>query len=518
VSAPEQPTEGIDGSASMRGRVLGGLAWTGSSQVVMQVIRMIVAVVLARLLAPDDYGLAAIALVFSSLVLVFSDMSIGAAIIQRKVITEDDRSTAFWFAVGSGVVFTVAGVAISGPLGAFYGQPQVASLCAVLSLSFVITSLATTHEALLLRDMKFKSTEQRIMGATLAGAIAGLVVGFQTHDAWAIIAQELAMATTSTLLLWKLSPWHPRFRFSRDSLRHLFAFSAPLVAHRFLYYIHRNADNILIGRFVGAAALGAYSLAYNIMLVPFSRIAGPVQRVLAPAFARMQDEPQRIGDAWVRAVRLLGMCAIPALTGLIVVAPDFVQVVLGPKWSAAATLIQILAVVGMIQALQSISTDILQARGRTGTVLRFTVLFSVAHITGFVIGLHWGVKGVAAAYAITSILVEPVYLVLTARSISVSPWRPVLALRGVVEASVVMAVAVLATRMGLIDIGVPAFPRLVLCVIVGAAVFLPVSIWRCPEVWADLRETLGPAIGRKLASLRGRRRPYLRPGLEADGG
>jgi O-antigen/teichoic acid export membrane protein len=217
-------------------------------------------------------------------------------------------------------------------------------------------------------------------------------------------------------------------------------------------------------------------------------------------------------------VRLLGMCAIPALTGLIVVAPDFVQIVLGPKWAAAAPLIQILAVVGMIQALQSISTDILQARGRTSTVLRFTLLFSAAHITGFVIGLHWGVKGVAAAYAITSILVEPIYTVLTARSINVSPWRPVLALRGIVEASLVMAVAVLATRMGLIDVGVPAFPRLVLCVIVGAAVFLPVSIWRCPEVWADLRETLGPAIGRKLASLRGRRRPYLRPGLEADGG
>lgn len=515
MSAPEQPADGSDG---MRSRVLGGLAWTGSSQIVMQVIRMVVAVVLARLLAPNDYGLAAIALVFSSLVLVFSDMSIGAAIIQRKKITEDDRSTAFWLAVGSGIVFTVAGVAISGPLGAFYGQPQVASLCAVLSLSFVITSLATTHEALLLRDMKFASTERRIMAATLAGAVAGIVVGVQTRDAWAIIAQELAMATTSTLLLWKLSPWRPQLRFSRASLRSLFAFSAPLVGHRLLYYVHRNADNVLIGRFVGAAALGAYSLAYNIMLVPFSRIAGPVQRVLAPAFARMQDEPQRIGDAWVRAVRLLGMCAIPSLTGLIVVAPDFVRIVLGPKWAAAAPLIQILAVVGMIQALQSISTDILQARGRTATVFRFTLLFSAAHIAGFAIGLQWGVKGVAAAYAISSLLVEPVYTVLTARSIGVSPWRPVLAVRGIVEASVAMAVVVLATRMGLIDIGVPAFPRLVLCVIAGAAVFLPLSVWRCPEVWADLRETLGPAVGRRLASLRGRGRPYLRPGLEADGG
>jgi O-antigen/teichoic acid export membrane protein len=510
MSAPEE--------TGMRSRVLNGLAWTGSSQIVMQVLRMIVAIVLARLLAPEDYGLAAIALIFSSLVLVFSDMSIGAAIIQRKHITEEDRSTAFWLAVGAGIVFTAGGILVSGPLGSFYGEPKVASLCAVLSLSFVITSLATTHEALLLRDMQFGSTERRTMAATAAGAIAGLVVGIQTRDAWAIIAQELATATVSTLLLWKLSPWRPHLRFSRSSLRSLAAFSGPLVGHRFLYYVHRNADNMLIGRFVGAAALGAYSIAYNIMLVPFSRIAGPVQRVLAPAFARMQDEPERIGDAWVRAVRLLGVCAIPSLTGLIVVAPDFVRVVLGPKWAAAGTLIQILAIVGMIQALQSISTDILQARGRTATVFRFTLLFSAAHITGFVIGLHWGVKGVAAAYAITSILVEPVYLVLTARSIHVSPLRPLLALRGIVEASLVMAAAVVAVRTGLLNLGVPAFPRLVLCVIAGAAVFVPLSMWRASEVWAELRNVLGGPIARRLARLRRRPAPYLRPGLEPDGG
>jgi O-antigen/teichoic acid export membrane protein len=511
MSEPEQ------GATGMRSRVLNGLAWTGGSQIVMQLVRMTVAVVLARLLAPDDYGLAAIALVYASLVLVFSDMSIGAAIIQRKTLTEDDRSTAFWLAVGAGIVFTVAGVAISGPLGAFYGEPQVSSLCVVLSLSFVITSLATTHEALLLRDMQFAKTERRVMAATLAGAVAGIVVGVQTRDAWALIAQEIATASVSTLLLWKLSPWRPQLRFSRASLRSLAGFSAPLIGHRFLYYVHRNADNILIGRFVGAAALGAYSLAYNIMLVPFSRIAGPVQRVLAPAFARMQDEPQRIGDAWVRAVRLLGLGAIPSLTGLIVVAPDFVHVVLGPRWAPAATLIQILAVVGMIQALQSISTDILQARGRTATVFRFTLLFSAAHITGFVIGLQWGVTGVAAAYAISSVLVEPVYTVLTARSIGVSPWRPVVALRGIVEASLVMGGVVWALRAGLVDAGLPALPRLVLCVVIGAAVFVPASLWRADEVWNDVRGIVGPALSGRLARLRRRRAPYLRPGLEPDG-
>jgi O-antigen/teichoic acid export membrane protein len=471
----------------MRGRVLGGLRWTGASEAVMQVVRMLTAVVLARLLAPDDYGLAALALVFASLVLVFSDLALGAAIVQRKVLTELDRATAFWLSVGTGVVFTVLGVALSGPVASFYGEPSIGPLCAALSFSFVITSLATTHEALMLREMQFARLEKRVMIATIAGAAAGVAVGIKTHDAWAIIAQQLTHSCVSTVLLWRLSPWRPSLRFSGASLRSLGSFSGYLVGHRLLYYLHRNADNILIGRFVGATALGAYTLAYNIMLVPMSRIAGPLQKVLGPTFARMQDEPARIADAWVRIVRLLGMISIPSLLGLVVVAPDFVHVVLGDAWAPAVPLIQVLAWVGLLQSLQSINTDILQARGLTSTIFRFTILFSGAHFLAFVIGLQWGVVGVAVAYAISSTLVEPIYTWLTARSIGISPWRIAGAVRGVFEAGLIMAGALLALRAGLLDLGVPAFFRLAILVPVGSAVFGLASLWRAPAAWADVR-------------------------------
>lgn len=494
-----------DPAGPMRKRVLGGLAWTGGSQVVMQVVRLFTAVALARLLAPDDYGLAALALVFASLVLVFSDLALGAAVIQRKNLTEDDRATAFWMSIGAGVVFTALGVVLSGPIAALFGQPEVGPLCAALSLSFLITSLATTHEALLLRDMQFARLEQRMMLATLVGAVAGIVVGLETRDAWAIIAQQLAQAATSTILLWALSPWRPSLRFSWASLKALGGFSSYLLGHRLLYYFHRNADNILIGRYLGATALGAYALAYNIMLVPFTRIAGPVQRVLGPAFARMQDEPRRIADAWVRAVRLVGALAIPSLLGLMVVAPDFVSVVLGDQWAAAVPLIQVLAIVGIVQSLQSISTDILQARGQANTIFRFSVLFTVTHTAGFIVGLEWGVVGVAAAYAITSILVEPIYTVLTARSIGVSPWLVVRGLRGIFEASALMTAVVLLARLGLVELGVPAGARLVLCAGLGALVFLAASAWRAPEAWSDLRGILRDALGGRLARLRARR-------------
>jgi O-antigen/teichoic acid export membrane protein len=498
-----EPQQEVAPATGMRARVLGGLAWTGGSQVVGQVARLVAAIALARLLSPHDYGLAALALVYASLVLVFSDMALGAAVVQRKNLTEDDRCTAFWMSITAGVAFTLIGAGLSGVVAAFYGEPEAAALCAVLSLSFIITSLATTHEALLLRDMRYAPLEQRVMIATIVGAATGIVVALYTRDAWAIIAQQLAHATTSTILLWLLSDWRPKLRVSGESLRALGSFSGYLVGHRLLWYAHRNADNVLIGRFLGASALGAYTLAYNIMLVPMSRIAGPVQKVLGPAFAKMQDEPARMVDAWVRAVRLVGSISVPALAGLIVVAPDFVTVVLGSKWSAAAPIIQVLAWVGILQSLQSITTDVLQARGKTRTIFRFTLCFTAAHVAAFAIGLEWGVVGVAAGYAISSTLVEPVYLWLATREVGTTPFHLLGALRGIFEASALMAALALATRHALIALDVPAFPRLVLVSLVGAGIFLAAWRRRAPEAWEDAAGILRPALGR-IARLRRR--------------
>jgi O-antigen/teichoic acid export membrane protein len=486
-----------DTASNLHRRALKGLAWSGGSQVVGQVVRMVVAVTLARLLAPDDYGLAALAVVFASLVLVFSDLALGAAIVQRPVLTEDDRSTAFWMAIGAGVLFTAVGIAVAHPMAAFYGRAEVSQLCMALSATFIIVSLATTHEAVLVRDMEFGKLERRTMVATFVGAIAGIVVAVLTHSAWAIIAQQVAEAIVSTTLLWVVSPWRPSFRFSKTSLHELGGFSAFLVGHRLLYYFHRNADNLLIGKFVGASALGAYSLAYNIMLFPFARIAGPVQKVLGPAFARMQDDKPRLAESWIRAVRLLGTIAVPLLFGMVVVAHDFVAIVLGPKWAATAQIIQVLAWVGIVQSLQSLNTDVLQALGLTSRVFRFTIIFTSTHLVAFIIGLHWGVIGVAAAYAISTTLVEPIYTVMTARSVGISPLRILGAVRGVFESGAIMAAAVYCARELLLSAGVPTFPRLVLSVLVGGLVFVPAYMWRERAGTAEIRGILGRITARR---------------------
>ena len=267
--------------------------------------------------------------------------------------------------------------------------------------------------------------------------------------------------------------------------------------HRLLYYLHRNVDNLLIGRFLGAAALGVYGFAYNVMLVPFSRIAGPLTEVLFPAFSRMQDDRPRMTAIWVRAVRLVASFSVPALVGLVVVAPDFVQVVLGEKWEQTTILIQILAWVGLLQSLQTLNPQILQALDRTTTLLRYTIVFFVFHLIAFAIGLQWGVVGVAVGYLISSLVVEPLFAWITARALGVSPLVLVRGLTGVLQASALMFVAVLGARYALLQTDVRPAVRLALEVSIGIAVYVPCWMWRAGDAFAELktfrRRTRGPA-------------------------
>jgi O-antigen/teichoic acid export membrane protein len=476
---------------SIGSRIRSGVAWKAGSQLTLQVSRMVVALILARLLAPEEWGLAAMVLVFSGVVVVFTDSALGSALIQRRTIDEEDRSTVFWTSAAVGLALMLVGLGLSEPLARFYGEPEVAALFAVLSVSFLVTALGSTQQALLIRDMRWNRLELRQIAAAVVGAGVGIGIALAGLGAWAIVGQLLTEAVVSTLLLWCLAGWWPSATFSFASLRRLAGFAGNVFGENLLYQAGRNVGNLLMGRFLGASALGMYALATNIVLVPFTRIAGPLQQVFFPAFSRMGDDLARMADTWIRATRLVGVVSIPALVGLVVVAPDFVDVVLGPKWVDATPVIQILALVGLVQSLQSLCGEVLLALGRANWLLRFTALWFVASIASFALGVRWGVVGVAACYAVATMVVEPLRTYIAARALGVSPWRLVAALGGVAQAAALMAAFLLVGRSALVAAGVPSAARLGILVVTGSAVYVVSCLWRAPEVSSEIRRAVG---------------------------
>jgi O-antigen/teichoic acid export membrane protein len=474
-------------SDSIGARIRSGVAWKAGSQLTLQLSRMLVALILARLLTPDDWGVAAMVLVVSGFVVVFTDSALVSALVQRRDLRAEDCSTVFWASAGIGALLMLVGLGLAHPLANFYGEPEVAPLFAALSVGFFVSALRTTPSALLLRSMDFRRLELVQIAATLVGAAVGVAIALGGGGPWAIVGQQLAEVAVGTGILWLVTTWRPSTTFSLESVRRLAGFTGNLFGENLLFQAGRNLSGLLIGRFLGASSVGVYALATNIVLVPASRIAGPLQQVFFPAFSQLRDDVERTADIWIRTTRLVAAVSFPSLVGLMIVAPDFVEVVLGSRWDGATTVIQILAIVGLIQSVQTLSGDILLARGRADWLFRFTVVWFVLTIGAFALGVQWGIVGVAACYAAVTVLVEPLRTVLACRALGIGALRIVAALREVADAAIIMGLAVLATRVGLAVIGVTPAVRLVSCVVVGGLVYLGACLWRAPSVTGEIR-------------------------------
>jgi O-antigen/teichoic acid export membrane protein len=476
-------------AASLKGKVVGGIGWNLAAQVVVQTARLSVGIVLARLLSPQDFGLVGMAFVFVNLGSLFTDLSFGAALIQREDITEEDRSTVFWTTVGVGVLCTGIGVAASGAVASFYDQERVGPLFAALSAGFTLSAVAATQTALLTRELAYRSLQLREIAAVLAGAVAGISVAVAGYGAWAIVIQSLAASACSVVLLWSLSPWRPRLIYSVASLRDVGGFGIKLFASRVLAYANTNCDNLLVGRFLGAAALGSYSLAYNVMYTPMLRIGLPFQQVVFPAYARLQADTPRLVAAWIQSKRLSAAVLAPSFLAILVVAPDLVPVAFGDKWHDVVPVLQLLCVAGVAHSLVTLNWSFLQARGEAGTLFRLNVLVTVVTLAAFAAGLHWGIVGVAAWFAAAKWALVLPDTWLTCRSASAS------ALQSLRASSVAAPVAALAAalaygfRLGLVEVGVGAPWRLGLVLLFGAAAYAGLVVLLVPALVRELQET-----------------------------
>ena len=470
--------------------VVTGFTWKTITAVVSEGTRVLLVIVLARLLAPSDYGLAGMAFVVAGFVGLFTDLALGGALVQRASVTEEDVSTVFWFSVAVSLLMFVVTAALSPFAASFFHEPQVAPLIVVLALSFPLAALSTTQVALLTRRLAYRSLEIREIAGVLAGAVVGLTFALVGFGAYAIVGNTVAAAAMSTLLLWRFSGWRPSLRFSRPSLMKLGGFGIKLFGIRLLTYGNRNADNMLIGKFAGATALGVYSVAYNVMFTPVNRISMPLWGVVYPALVRMQDDLPRMRAAWLRSKRLSNALHSPVFFTILVVAPDLVAVIFGPKWSAAVPVVQLLCIAGLAHSVQNLNAAVVQARGNVGLVLRLQVFASIVTLAAFALGVHWGATGVAALYAVARWIIVPVDTWFTTRAVGFSFSEALFAGGSLLPVAAAAAGVAYLCRVGLVDAGVAPIFRLVAVggvslLLYGALVFVI-----APGLVRDLREIL----------------------------
>ena len=377
-----------------------GAVWTGVASASTSLLRLAILAILARLLAPADFGLLTAATFFIDLSNIIHELGFSAAVIQKQETDDEVLSTAFWSSLGMGGGLWLLLTAASPLVAWFYRNPSVRPVLMVLAVTFVIAPLGLLQKVLLQKRLDFRRVALAEVGAVLAMGAVSIALAWQGLGVWSLVWGSIAQKIVEVVLLWLLHPWRPSRLWSRAAFGELFGFGANVVGERVANYLNGNLDYLLVGRLLGDAALGYYSFAFQVVTLPLTRISILVSRVTFPAFSLVQDEQERLQRGYLTTVRYIALLTFPLITGLFWTAPELLRLIGGgPKWDPAILPLRIMCLAGLIKAVVSTVGSILKARGRPDIGFRWNGAALAVTVVALLIGARFGIVGVAWAAA-----------------------------------------------------------------------------------------------------------------------
>jgi len=455
---------------SLKQKAIVGASWVAAANVGRLALQMLATILLARILSPVEFGLMGMLIVFINFAALFSELGFSAALVQREHIEERHSSSVFWVNLAAGVTLTLIMALLAPLIAAFYRVPMLAPITAAVALNFSIGAFNDVQTALLQRAMDFRRLAMiRIGSVATAGAVA-VGMALAGFGVWSLVAQMLVQTSTEVLIMWWTTPWKPKLLFDAGAVRELLGFSANFTGFKAFNYWVRNADNLLIGRFVGEFDLGLYTQAYNLLLLP-SRITNALSDVMFPTFSRIQDETDRIKRILLKTQRAIGLITIPMMAGLLVVADPFVSTLFGEAWTGMVPLLQLMCLVAIKQPVGSTMGWVFQSQGRTDLQFRWAIVAGLITVLLFAIGVQWGVLGVAVAYVLHSYLLWYHGITIPGRLIGLSFREFLTNLGPVIGVSLAMLTAVVLVGQ-LLPVQWPAPAALSVQVLVGGVVYL----------------------------------------------
>lgn len=401
----------------------GGLAFAIAQgcQILVQIASTII---LARLLTPADFGLAAMVVPFAVAIAVVSDLGLGQAVVQRKDLTYQHLSNLFWVSMAFHVVLLVIFLPLTPLVGLFYGRPELTTVALVYCSLFLINGLGALHRAVQTRRLQFARLGMFRLWASLFGTSVGIFIAAEWHTYWALVAIPIAGSIMGLALAWLGSGWRPGRPDRRVDVRSMIGFGGNVATVRLLNFVSSNADTVMIGKVWGEVLLGYYDRAYRLMVTPTNLITAPLANMAPTVFARLIDKPQSYRRAVLGLMRLVLLAAIPAMTCAVVMAPDLIPLVYGDAWDQVIPIFQAFGVAALLRFLMVMLEWLFIAEDRTGEFRTWAIIRTILTVGSFTVGVFWGIPGVAtagvlgvaAAYAATLLVVMlPVLAVMVTR-------------------------------------------------------------------------------------------------------
>lgn len=354
-------------SDSLKQKALSSVKWTAFETAARQAVQLGVAMILARLLSPAEFGVMAVASVLLAVSSTLIGAGFGVALVQRQNLSEVETSSVFCFGIFASFLMAAALFLAAPWIASFFDMPALDPVSKVLSLTFIIGSFGGVHSALLAKHMRFSILARISLTASAVSSVVAVIMAWNGWGIWSLVGQTLAATTVSSVVVWFWSDWRPKLVFSLSALQPLFHFGVFIVAADLLETVFGRIYTLLIGKFYTPADLGFYSRADSTLALPNNFTSGIVNKVAMPLFSAATHDHALLQHAFRKATRVTYYIHAPIIVGLTVVADSLVLTLFGSKWAPSVPYLQILAVSGLFWLPSTVNFGYLKATGRSKT-------------------------------------------------------------------------------------------------------------------------------------------------------
>jgi PST family polysaccharide transporter len=440
----------------LKGKSVRGGAYTMAATVLTQLLHVAAIVILARLLLPEHFGLISMVTAFTLFAERAKHLGLSTATIQQKEITHEQISTLFWINACVGVLIALV-IAGSSPLiASFYQKPSLVPVAMALSLSFVFGGLNVQHEALLRRQMRFRALSCiQVLSSALSLWLA-IELALDGFTYWALVGKEVAKPAVEMVGIWIACRWWPGLPVASPEIKSLLRVGGNIFSADTIIVACRSVDQLLLGKFAGAHALGLYKAALQLTSHPTTTLTYPVGSVALPTLSVLQDQPERYQRYYSKVLALLSFVTIPLLTYMAIFSEDIVRMVLGEKWLEATPIFRILAIAAIIEPLYSTCGMVMITQGKSKRFLGWMIVYGASLLVAFFIGIHWGAIGIAVGYTVThyALMIPALWIGFKDTPLSISLFFKTISMPACF--SMIMAALLLLLAQGTSSLGSPA--------------------------------------------------------------
>lgn len=390
--------------ASLKDKTVKGVGWSFADNIANSGITFLVGLVLARLLTPEEYGVMAMIMIFIAISNSIVDSGFSNALIRKIDAKRIDYNTVFYFNLVASVLLYALLFVLSPAIAAFFKEPLLVDVTRVIGCVLLINALAIIPRTLFVKDVNFKVQTKVSLIASLSSGAIGIGMALAGMGVWSLVGQQLSRQTFNTLFLWVYARWRPTWEFSWQSFREMFGFGSKLLLSGLIDTVWKNIYYLVIGRCYSSAQLGQYTRAEQFNIIFSSNLTTVVQRVSYPVLSSIQNEPERLREAYRRVIKSTMLITFACMLGLAAVAKPLILILIGAKWLTAVSYLQIICFSGMLYPLHAINLNILQVKGRSDLFLKLEIIKKAIAVGPIVLGVFLGIEFMLWGSVLTSFI------------------------------------------------------------------------------------------------------------------